>query len=172
VSNTALRDLIVELQNAHAGERAAGHAYAGHWRSVSDPAERAHIQKIEKEEWHHRDLVRGLLEQLNAEPRPLREAVFLAIGKTIGVLCHIGGWFIPMYGAGRLESHNIIEYERAAEYASLSGHHEMIDCILGMADVEREHELFFREKVTGHSLLRIFPMWKTTPVRTRAYAVR
>lgn len=160
---SALQNLITTLQSAHAGELAAGHAYRGHWKSVRRPEERERIREIEQEEWHHRKLVRELLDKLGAQPNRRREAVFFCIGKTIGFLCHLGGWFIPMYGAGRLERWNIVEYEHAAEYATDSGHLEMVECLLSMAEVEWEHERYFRERVTGHPLLRIFRLWPPAP---------
>ena len=160
-----LARLIRQLQGADSGELAAGHAYHGHWRSVRDVATRERIQIIEAEEWHHRDLVRGLLVQLGAGPNRVREVIFFLIGNVISALCHIGGRFIPMYGAGRLERWNIIEYEDAADYASGCGHEEMIDCLLQMADVERAHEKYFREQVIGHPLLRVFKLWDAPPER-------
>ncbi len=121
--------LVAQLQLAHAGELAAGYAYRGHWRSVRDPEERERIHKIEDEEWHHRRLVAGILRDLGAKPRPVREAVFWTIGRTLGTLCHAAGWFLPMYAAGRLERRNIVEYEDAAVYARASGHPELLDCL-------------------------------------------
>lgn len=158
-----LRKLIRQLQGACAGELAAGYAYRGHGRSLSDPAERARIRQIEAEEWHHRELVQGLLRDLGASSNPLREAIFWIIGHAIGLYCHIGGWFTPMYGAGRLERTNIVEYEDAAVYAAACGHPEMVDCLLTMAEVEWEHERYFRERIAGHWMLRIFPLWDAPP---------
>jgi len=155
--------LIRQLQGAYSGELAAGHAYRGHWRSVRDSVEREQIKVIEEEEWHHRELVGGLLAQLGAKPSRLREAIFFVIGKTIAALCRIGGHFIPMYGAGRLERSNIVEYEDAAQYASRCGHDEMIECLLVMAETEWEHERYFRERVIGHPLLRVFRLWEPAP---------
>jgi rubrerythrin len=154
------RRLIRQLQAAFSGELAACHAYHGHRRSLRDESQRARVSAIEADEWHHRDLVGGLLHDLGAGPNRVREAIFWLIGKTIGVLCLIGGWFIPMYGAGRLERMNIIEYEDAAEFAMQCGHAEMIECLLTMADVEREHELFFRAMVKNHWMVRIIPLWE------------
>jgi hypothetical protein len=68
-----------------------------------------------------------------------------------------------MYGAGRLERGNIVEYEHAAVYAAQCGHEGMIDCLLTMAEVEWEHELYFRGRILGHRLLRFFPLWETPP---------
>jgi rubrerythrin len=161
-----LAHLIRELQNAHAGELAAGFAYRGHWRSVRDSAERDRIRQIEEEEHHHRRLVAGILRDLGASPRPLREAVFFTIGKVLGALCHVTGWFLPMYGAGRLERRNIMEYERAAMYAVRCGHEELIECLLEMAELEWEHEKYFRERVIGHRMLRLFPLWEPAPPKS------
>jgi hypothetical protein len=160
VPDDARAKLIKQLQGAYSGELAAGFAYRGHWHSVRDPQERERIRQIEAEEWHHRRLVGGLLEQLGARPRLLREIVFWMIGKFIAGFCHVGGWFLPMWGAGLLERSNIVEYEDAATYAAACGHQDMIDCLLGMAEVEWEHEYFFRNKALGHPLTRLFPIWK------------
>ena len=109
--------LVAILQHAHAGELAAGHAYRGHAASVSDPEEKAQIRRIEEEEWVHRRQVGEMLAVLGAAPDSARERKLERIGRTIAFLCRIGGWYVPMYGAGRLESHNVKEYEDAADLA-------------------------------------------------------
>jgi hypothetical protein len=158
--------LIHVLRSACSGELAAVHAYRGHRNSLPATApERERLQVIEAEERHHRELVIGLLAELGAQPNRKRDAVFFCIGKTIAFLCHIGGWFIPMYGAGRLESSNIKEYEDAAQYAQAAGLTGMIDCLLTMAEVEWEHEKFFREQIQGHWMLRFFPPWIVPPAK-------
>ena len=151
--------LIRVLRSAYSGELAAGFAYAGHWRSVSNPDERERIRTIEAEEWHHRELVGQMLQKLGAGPSRLREMIFRAIGRTLGPLCSLSGWLAPMYGAGFLESGNIVEYEVAARLAQESGHAEFVDCLLEMAEVEWEHERYFRERVQTHRLARFIPMW-------------
>jgi demethoxyubiquinone hydroxylase (CLK1/Coq7/Cat5 family) len=109
--------LINLLQRAYSAERAAAYAYRGHWRSVKNEDERARIRQIEDEEWHHRELVGDMLKQLGSQPNQLRERRSLFLGRVLGGMCHLMGWFAPMYGAGRLESRNIREYELAARYA-------------------------------------------------------
>jgi len=113
-----------------------------------------------------------MLRDLGARPSRKRDAIFYCIGKFIAFLCHIGGWFIPMYGAGKLERHNIVEYEDAAVYARDCGHEEMIDCLLAMAATEWEHEKFFREKVAGHWMLRWFKLWEPPPPKESIGASR
>ena len=161
----ALVGLVRQLQLAYSGELAAGYAYRGHWKSVSDPGEREQIRKIEEDEWHHRRLVRNLLAQLGARPRRFREIRFFLIGRFLGVACHLSGWFIPMYAAGRLESHNVREYEDAADYALACGHAEMLDCLLTMAEVEWDHERYFRERIERHPWLRFIRLWNAIPPR-------
>src|SRR5258708_28287682 len=158
--------LVRQLQGAYSGELAAAFAYRGHWRSLSDGVDRERMRTIEAEEWHHRELVGTILRQLGAKPSGMRELVMFAIGRTLGALCHLSGWFLPMYGAGRLERHNIVEYEDAASYARGCGREDLIDCLLMMAEVEWEHEKYFREKVASHRLVRVFRLWDAAPPKT------
>ena len=166
------RNLIRVLRSASAGEGAAIHAYEGHWRSLPPGDERERVKVIQDEERHHREIVRGLLRDLGAEPSAKREALFWCIGHAISWLCRVGGWFVPMYGAGKLERSNIVEYEDAARYAEACGREDLIDCLLTMAEVEWEHEKFFRERVTGHWLLRLFPLWDPPPPKEDIRAAR
>lgn len=156
-------NLIALLQLAYSAEQAAALAYRGHWHSVADREERAHIKQIEDEEWHHRQLVGEMLEKLGAQPDRQREFRSFLIGRVLGVLCHVMGWLAPMYGAGRLESRNVREYETAARYARACGHEEFIDCLLTMAEVEWEHEYYFRSRVLLHGLGRRLTLWPPPP---------
>jgi len=156
-------ELIRVLRSACSGELAAIHAYTGHAASVSSAEERERILVICEEERHHRELVLDLLASLDSARSRKRDVVFWYIGKTISFLCRIGGWFVPMYGAGRLERSNIVEYEDAARHAQALGRTDMIDCLLTMAEVEWEHERFFRERILGHWMLRVFPLWPPPP---------
>lgn len=151
--NSARQKLIRILQNAYWGEVAAAYAYRGHWKSLKESPERTEIIKIEAEEWDHRRRVGEWLEKLGAKPKVMREKVFWTIGRTLGLSCHISGWFMPMYFAGRLESQNSVEYEDAAEFARQLEMDQCVEDLLDMARVELEHEVFFREMVTGHQLL-------------------
>ena len=161
----ARESLIAVLQLAYSGERAAGYAYRGHWNSLSDPDERARVRQIEDEEWHHRQLVGGMLARLGAAPSRARELRALVIGRTLGLLCHVSGWLLPMYGAGRLERKNVGEYESAARDARLSGNEDLVDCLLTMAEVEWDHEAYFRERVERSALGRRF-LWRPLPPRS------
>lgn len=149
----AQKSLIRILQNAYSGEVAAAYAYRGHWKSLRESSEKTRIKQIEEEEWDHRRRVGEWLEKCDAKPRKLREKVFWAIGRSIGLTCYVSGWFMPMYFAGRLESKNSAEYEEAAAFAKQLEMHDCARDLLDMARVELEHEEFFRKVVTGHRLL-------------------
>lgn len=157
------RKLVALLQLAYSAELAAALAYRGHWNSVKDADERARILQIENEEWHHRELVGGMLQRLGEAPSKQRETRAQLIGKVLGFLCQVMGWFAPMYGAGRLESGNVREYETAARHARDCGHEEFVDCLLMMAEVEWEHEYYFRSRVLLHSLGRRLKLWPAPP---------
>jgi rubrerythrin len=155
--------LIAILQLAYSGELAAAYAYRGHWNSVRNETERSRIAQIEQEEWHHRALVGDMLRKLDWKPDRMRERRARIIGRTLQFLCHLTGWLLPMYMAGRLESRNIREYETAARYAALCNHAEFIDCLLAMAEVEWEHEKYFRDRVLTHWAASRLKLWPAPP---------
>ena len=159
------QSLIRILQMPYSGELGAVFAYQGHRKSVADPTEKQEIQKIEGEELEHRKRVGEMLSDLGSLPDSKMELQNHIIGETIGMLCRIGGWFIPMYGAGKLESQNTGEYEDAARYAVQSGHLELLDDLLTMAEVEWDHEEYFRDKCRTHFLYQFVPKWKPSPKR-------
>jgi len=157
--------LIALLQLAYSGELAAAHAYRGHWQSVRNADEKIAIRNIEDDEWRHRKVVGEMLANLGSGPDRRRETRATIIGRTLGLLCHVTGWLAPMYGAGKLESRNIREYETAARYARDCGRIDLIDCLLEMAEVEWEHELYFRSRVKEHFLGRRLSLWPQPPAK-------
>jgi demethoxyubiquinone hydroxylase (CLK1/Coq7/Cat5 family) len=160
---TARDSLIRLLRLAHAGERAAALAYRGHGRSVSDPEERQAIARIEREEWEHRRCLAAMLAARALAPSAWREPVMAAVGRVLGALCHVAGWFLPMYGAGWIERRNVWEYVHAARFARDAGEPELVEPLLRMAEVEHDHEAYFRAKATRHWLRRIIPLWRALP---------
>ncbi|HEX9296119.1 MAG TPA: ferritin-like domain-containing protein [Polyangiaceae bacterium] len=162
-----MRRLVRQLQLAHAGELAAARAYRGHARSVRDRDERASIVRIEADEWGHRRRVNLMLAALGAAPSPLRERIMGVVGRLIGMLCYVSGWFLPMYGAGWIERRNVHEYLDAAEFAREAGRPELVPPLLAMAEVEWDHEHFFRTKAMAHWLCRLIPVWAALPPREK-----
>lgn len=161
----ATRSLIRLLRAAHAGERAAALAYAGHWRSVRDAGERAEIKRIGEEETAHRARVGEMITELGGRPSALREFTFTTIGRTLCALCFVSGWLAPMYGAGWIERRNIEEYVEAARLAVACGRDDLAAELLEMARVEWDHERWFAGKVAGHRLARFIPRWQAPPER-------
>ncbi len=156
---SSLESLVSILKRAYSGELAAAYAYRGHWHSVSDPDERQEIRAIEDDEWHHRKLIGQILNSFHAKPSIYREVRAALVGRSLAVLCHLGGWLAPMFGAGRLESGNIREYETAARFARAADREDLIECLLVMAEVEWEHEKYFRTKVLSHRWAHHLPIW-------------
>lgn len=169
----AKRALVRLLQNAHAGEKAAANAYYGHALSLftRSKVEKNEIKEIYKDELHHRKRLYEILQSLDAKPRCFRELLMYTIGFTIGSLCLFGGWFLPMYGAAKLESENVEEYEIAARLVLIAqlnhSHPFLIDELLTFAEVEWDHELYFRRKAENHWLAKFFPFWKKLKKRAK-----
>ena len=148
------RALVRGLQDAHAGELAAAYAYRGHWKSLRRrPAARAEVRRIEAAEWHHRRVVAAMLAELGGRPRPARELLMATIGRFFGTLCFIGGFFGPMYAAGRLEAMNVDQYDAARAQAHALGLDGFVDQLEAMRVEEDRHERFFAAQVRGHRLL-------------------
>ena len=166
--NRAAKSFISGLQAAYSGEKAAALAYQGHARSVSDLEERKEIARIEEDEWRHRREIKAMLDAFGAKPKRWREVVFTMIGSAISMFCHIGGWFAPMYGAGRIEARNIVEYEVLARRAHALGRTDLVECFLKMAEVEWDHEAYFRrhceQKLPRRRRVVIFPAQIFDPI--------
>ncbi|HTL98895.1 MAG TPA: demethoxyubiquinone hydroxylase family protein [Holophagaceae bacterium] len=151
--------LVSILQRAYSGELAAALAYRGHGISLKHDREIEEIQQIEREEWHHRRRLRVMLAELNAKPRVALDAFQALVGAVILIGCNMVGWFIPMYFAGRLESQNDREYEEAAIHAEALGLTALRDELKAFAQLERDHEIYFLRKVTGHPALPFWQRW-------------
>lgn len=162
-ANDSRQKLIAILQLAYSGELAAAYAYRGHWHSVRSVDEGEAIRAIEEDEWRHRKLVGEMLTKLGSGPHKVREVRATIVGRSLGFLCHVMGWLAPMYGAGKLESRNVREYETAARYARDCGRLDFIECLLEMAEVEWDHEHYFRARVMKHALGRRLPLWPLPP---------
>lgn len=165
----ARAELVFLLQLAYSGELGAARAYAGHRVSLSDRSQRAALYKILRDEIRHRQCILRMLSELGSAPSERRERKMDLVGRAISFFCFVGGWFLPMYGAGKLESQNIREYEHAARLAHVAGLTSYEHGLLEMAEVECDHERFFREQAQTHFLWRLMPHW---PVPAPREAIR
>lgn len=146
-----MRDLARLLRLAYSAENAAALAYAGHAASVSDPVERAEITRIADEELLHRSHAARMMARIGVRPSRWLELKYRLIGRTIGLSCHVIGWFMPMYFAGRLESGNVMEYVRMADLIAGTPLADELACVREMAVVEKRHEVWFRDRIAGHA---------------------
>ena len=105
------------------------------------------IRKIENDEWVHREKVGRLLSRLNASPLRARELRSSVVGHVLSFFCGLTGHFLPMFLAGKLETKNVCEYEKAAGWAAELGLDDFLADLHEMAAVEVEHEKYFFEVI-------------------------
>jgi hypothetical protein len=77
-----------------------------------------------------------MLDAPDAGPDERRERRMRRIGRLVTAFCRVGGWYAPMYRAGRFERNNVGEYERAAQHAVDAGYPQFAGDLLDMARVE------------------------------------
>lgn len=150
------RALVDLLQMAYSAEKAAAFAYQGHAASLRDSKDKEDVRKIELDEWHHRQCVLELMNKYQVPVSKYYEIKFHVIGKIISLSCHVIGWFMPYFFAGRLESGNVCEYFRMKSYFNEIGisQHDVILYEMGIK--EKEHEVYFYEKIKNSSWLPFF----------------
>ncbi|MCB1213995.1 MAG: demethoxyubiquinone hydroxylase family protein [Deltaproteobacteria bacterium] len=148
--------LIKLIRGAYSGEKAAAYAYQGHARSITSAEEKNWIKKIEDEEWDHRKYLKEMMQEYGLRPSLWLEIKMALIGQIISLACHLIGYFMPMYFAGRLESGNVEEYLEMKRLFNSIDIHQHDKCLEEMAAVEKEHELYFLSKVEDHPWLKFF----------------
>lgn len=155
----ARQDLRRGLALAASGELGAIRAYLGHRRSLPPGPDRALLLRILKDEIRHRRRVIEMLGGLGGRLDRRAETKLYVVGSTIAAFCRVGGWFLPMVGAARLECDNIIEYEILARLAWWAGEQAQIETLLHYAEVEWDHEVWLRERAMTHPLWRFVACW-------------
>ena len=162
----ARAELVRGLQLAYSGEWGATRAYLGHRRSLRVGPDRDCITQILKDELRHRQSILRMLTALGSAPDPRCERKLNRVGCLISIMCRVGGWFWPMYGAARLERDNIVEYEILARLAWHAGLSEYVDELLHLGEVEWDHEYELRTRAMRHWMWKLVPGWK--PPETRS----
>lgn len=153
MQHAALVDL---LKMAYSAEKAAAFAYQGHAGSLKEAADKAAVKQIELDEWHHRKCVLELMQLYKIPVSLYYEIRFHIIGKIISISCYVIGWFMPFYFAGRLESGNVCEYFRMKRYFNELGITQHDQLLYDMGIKEKEHEVYFYEKIKNSKLLPFF----------------
>ncbi len=149
-------ELVDLLKKAYSAEKAAAFAYQGHAGSVKDKDEKIEIRQIELDEWNHRVEVLQIMKDFDISISKWYEIKFHIIGKIISGSCYLIGWFMPFYFAGRLESGNVCEYFRMKQFFNSIGitHYDFILYEMGIK--EKEHEIYFLEKIKDNKMLPFF----------------
>jgi hypothetical protein len=144
------------LQKAYSGERAAALAYVGHAASLRDPVARAAVKQIEDDEWNHRRNLKEILDRYEIPVSRSFELRFYCIGRIISASCHVIGWFMPYFFAGKLESGNVCEYFVMLRHFHTLGIHDHDQVLYEMGIKEKEHEVYFLEQIRHNRLLPWF----------------
>ncbi len=150
------KELVKLLQMAYSAEKAAAFAYIGHAGSVKSADEKKAIKQIEDDEWGHRREVLEIMKQYNVPISKYYEFRFHVIGKIISGSCYVIGWFMPFYFAGRLESGNVCEYFRMKQFFNSLGIKEHDKILYEMGIKEKEHEVYFLNRIKNNRLLPFF----------------
>ncbi len=150
------RALVDLLQRAYSAEKAAAFAYQGHANSLKNAQDKIAVKQIEDDEWYHRKEVLGIMNQYGVPISKYYEFRFHIIGKIISGSCYVIGRFMPFYFAGRLESGNVCEYFRMKQYFNSIGIREHDKVLYDMGMKEKEHEVYFLEKIKSDKLLPVF----------------
>lgn len=148
--------LIDLLQKAYSAEKAAAYAYQGHAASVRRKAEKIAIKQIEDDEWNHRHEVLQIMNYYGIPVNKRYEKKYAVIGKTISASCFVIGWFMPFFFAGKLESGNVCEYFRMKQYFNSIGIHQWDVILYEMGIKEKEHEIYFLNKIKESRVLPYF----------------
>lgn len=148
--------LVELLQRAYSAERAAAFAYIGHAGSLRDPAAKAAVKQIEEDEWCHRRQVLVIMQQYGIPISRWYEVKYYAIGRFIAGSCHVIGWFMPYFFAGRLESGNVCEYFVMMQRFHTLGITAHDNVLYEMGIKEKEHEVYFLEQIKHSRLLPFF----------------
>lgn len=148
--------LVDLLKKAYSAEKAASFAYIGHARAVKKQDEKTAIKQIEDDEWFHRKEVRAIMDEYDIQVSKWYEIRFYVTGKIIWYSCYVIGWFMPFYFAGRLESGNVCEYFRMKHWFNEMGITKHDQILYDMGIKEKEHEVYFLEKIKNNKLLPFF----------------
>jgi rubrerythrin len=158
--------LVELLQRAYSAEKAAAFAYIGHAASLKNPIAKSAVKQIEDDEWDHRRNVLAIMQRYEIPISRWYEIKFHIIGRFISASCHVIGWFMPYFFAGKLESGNVCEYFVMMKYFHALGIRDHDKILYEMGIKEKEHEVYFLEQIKDSKWLpwfeKVFSWGKTT----------
>ena len=138
-----MKRLLFELKLAYSTEIGAMRAYRGHAAATREPDVRADIEQIGADELHHRQQVGALLERFGARPWWWLEWTFRAIGRVIGLGCHVWGGWASAFGAAQFEFGGAGDYRRAARAARKLGDEPLARQLDLYQSQEEQHRRYF-----------------------------
>lgn len=141
--------LIRMLQDAHAGELGAFHAYAGHIRATKNVAERNRLIQIQAEELRHINDCKRLLNHYGYPTNELKDSIMKFVGQTLGLLCFISGRKLAAWGAGVIEKIGMVNYQKMVDISQKLGNKRLVDIFTNMRDTETVHEIYFKGLLDG-----------------------
>lgn len=141
--------LIWLIKLSHGIEIGAYTAYSYHWRSLDNKKERKEVRHIQWEEFEHRNQLKVFLTELNSKPNQIIDQTFKVIGNTMGFLCLLTGYSMPMLGAGLIEIMGVINYKLVAKEALKNNKLSMAKRLDIMAETELKHRHYFMNKYKG-----------------------
>ena len=136
--------LVRILRLAHAIEIGAYEAYEGHWRTVKNDGQRKILQRIQKDEWFHKQAVGFMLIELEAKSNKFLDSIMYFIGKSVSISCYVIGYRAAMWGAKLFEIMGSGIYRQASAEAFKIRHIRMYRELWEMNRTEKEHEEFFK----------------------------
>ena len=114
------------------------------------------VKQIEDDEWKHRENILGLMERYEVPVLRSYEIRYYVIGKIISASCYVIGRFMPFFFAGKLESGNVCEYFVMMRHFHSLGIREHDAMLYEMGMKEKEHEVYFLERIETSGLLPLF----------------
>ena len=143
--------LLFNLRVSYSSELGAARAYAGHANAVSNESHRRFVEQVERDELHHRQALLEMLNQLDARPWWIFEALFWCIGTCVGIGCHVWGDWASATGASWFEVNGEAEYRRLATAAQQAGEPQLVKAFKEMEHQEAEHRRLFAAMAKGAS---------------------
>ena len=139
--------LIRQIKYAHAAELGAYLAYEGHSKAMNlNPGQKAYFHKIKMDELEHRKILEDLLKRFKTKPSKTLNLAFSIIGRVLGVLSRITGYYLPMKVAGFMEKLGTDGYVGMAKIALEKLDVGLYNVFMDMAEVESTHEEWFKRQ--------------------------
>ena len=141
--------LIKMIQDAHAGEMGAYHAYSGHIRATKDAEERKALIQIQADEMTHIVDCKKLLNYYGHNTNEFKDSIMKLIGQTLGLLCFVSGRRLAAWGAGIIERVGMVNYQKMVDISQELGNEKLVDIFTNMRDTERVHDMYFKGLLNG-----------------------